>query len=101
MELISLVKSKKDSKAINLIENGIDTSFVDQDDNTALHYASSAGLVNVIISILEESVLTLDSCGKDGHTAVHFAVINKNIEALVALVTYGANINMLDEPEKT
>lgn len=34
---------------------------------------------------------------QDGKTAVHFAVINKNIEALVALVTYGANINMLDE----
>ncbi|CAG2239599.1 unnamed protein product [Mytilus edulis] len=101
MELISLVKSKKESQAINLIENGVDTSCVDQDDNTALHYASAAGLVNVIICILEESVLTLDRSGKDGHTAVHFAVINKNIEALVALVTYGANINMLDENGKS
>ncbi|CAG2202648.1 ANK [Mytilus edulis] len=101
MELISLVKRKKESQAINLIENGVDTSCVDQDDNTALHHASAAGLVNVIISILEESVLTLDSIGKDGHTAVHFAVINKNIEALVALVTYGANINILDENGKS
>ncbi|CAC5422273.1 unnamed protein product [Mytilus coruscus] len=30
MELISLVKSKKESKAINLIENGIDTACVDE-----------------------------------------------------------------------
>lgn len=30
MELISLVKSKKESQAINLIENGVDTSCVDQ-----------------------------------------------------------------------
>ncbi|VDI37834.1 Hypothetical predicted protein, partial [Mytilus galloprovincialis] len=97
MELISLVKSKKESQAINLIENGVDTSCVDQDDKTALQHASTAGLVNVIISILEESVLTLDSSGKDGKTAVHLAVINKNIEVLVALVTYGANINILDK----
>ncbi|XP_071180621.1 uncharacterized protein [Mytilus edulis] len=38
----------------------------------------------------------IDNQGQDGQTAVHRALMNGNTETFVSLVTYGANINILD-----
>ncbi|CAC5361205.1 unnamed protein product [Mytilus coruscus] len=96
MELLNLVQKNRETAAINLIEKGTDLTFVDQHNNTALHYASSKGFTKVVVRILEENTSMIDNQGQDEQTAVHKALLNGNTETFVSLVAYGANINILD-----
>ncbi|XP_076106795.1 uncharacterized protein LOC143075309 isoform X1 [Mytilus galloprovincialis] len=96
MELLNLVQKNRETAALYMIGKGTDLTFVDQNNNTALHYASSKGFNEVVVRILEENTSIIDNQGQDGQTAVHRALLQSNTETFVTLVAFGANINILD-----
>ncbi|VDH99162.1 Hypothetical predicted protein [Mytilus galloprovincialis] len=96
MELLNLVQKNRETTALYMIGKGTDLTFVDQNNNTALHYASSKGFNEVVVRILEQNTSMIDNQGQDGQTAVHRALLQSNTETFVTLVAFGANINILD-----
>ena len=100
----------KDGGAVvdRLLAAGADVMAVDVNSQTALHHAARAGAGNdCLCALLERSEAagdgnvgtdcgTVDALDVWGRTALHWAAINGNREAVVTLVEAGSDISLRD-----
>ena len=60
---------------------------------TALLVAASAGHLDICRYLLEQGADREKSCPHEGRTPLHYAANNNNLEVLMLLMSYGANLN--------
>ncbi|CAC5361176.1 unnamed protein product [Mytilus coruscus] len=102
--LIELVKAKKSKEVLLLLQQSVDVKYTDQTGCTALHYAASNGLVDVITAIGEldkNKTKVFDAKNLEGETAIYYAVKHNQLQVLPALVAFGADFNIKDKNHKS
>ena len=75
-----------------LLELGAATDSVDKRNNNALHNAAKHGRANIVTALLEHNPALIETIGDVGNTALHYAVLNKRIAVMDALLGKDANI---------
>ena len=76
-------------RLVNLAE---DVDCIDEDGNTALHYAAEGGF-EAIVTFLVEKAARLDAVNDEGDTALHKATVNNFVEVIKLLIAGHANVN--------
>ena len=64
---------------------------------TSLHWAILANQIDILKILIEKGNMSLEKTNRYGRTPLHFAVIYNNIPAILALLSYGANLNAEDQ----
>ncbi|XP_063923686.1 uncharacterized protein LOC135137861 [Zophobas morio] len=81
-----------------LIDCGIPTNIIDNDNKNALHYASASKRVNRdTIKLLLDKGIGVDTQSKNGMTALQIACREGVYENAETLLRFGASIDILDE----
>ncbi|CAG2215298.1 unnamed protein product [Mytilus edulis] len=96
MELLNLLQKNRETAALYMIGKGTDLTFVDQNNNTALHYASSKGFNEVVVRILEENTSMIDNQGQKGQSGFDIAMKRKDLNAVKLLCLFGAEVALQD-----
>lgn len=76
---------------IPLIKHGADLSFVNENQETLLHFAVLRGNKQMLESILKRKELDVNAPDKNGNTPLHLAVMKENTDLIDLLLTYDAN----------
>ncbi|KAJ3115701.1 hypothetical protein HDU96_000180 [Phlyctochytrium bullatum] len=76
---------------VYLVNQGAELWARDADDSTPLHIAASCGAAEICKIILERDPRGIDSANRDGHTALHLAVIQNKVEVVKVLLKMGAD----------
>jgi ankyrin repeat protein len=104
-EQTALLYACKESQIKNvrkLIERGADINAVDNQEMNALHYACWSVNVNTeIIDLLIGKGVDVNAKTLDGKTALLYACKEGYIENVNALLERGADVNMVDNHEKS
>ena len=80
-----------------LLEKGLNINTKDDEGLTALHVACRENSNKCLKLILENGSFDVNEQVKGGFTPLHFAVFNKNFEAIDLLLAKGANTSIEDE----
>lgn len=75
-----------------LLNLGEDVDDIDEEGNTALHYAADGGF-DAIVKLLVEKSADLNAANEEGDTAMHKATISNFVGIIELLVAGGANVN--------
>ncbi|WP_319503289.1 ankyrin repeat domain-containing protein [uncultured Draconibacterium sp.] len=79
-----------------LIARGADVNYSDKVDRTALMYASTGPFVNTVLTLLEAGAEPNLIEKEENWTAAMMASAEGQLEVLKTLVTYGADLDMVD-----
>lgn len=79
-----------------LINKGANVNFADEIDRTALMYASTGPFVNTVLTLLEAGAEPNLIEKEENWTAAMMASAEGQLEVLKTLVTYGADLDMVD-----
>nr|WP_319509478.1 ankyrin repeat domain-containing protein [uncultured Draconibacterium sp.] len=79
-----------------LINKGANVNSIDEIDRTALMYASTGPFVNTVITLLEAGAKPNLIEKEENWTAAMMAAAEGQLEVLKTLVSYGADLNMVD-----
>lgn len=81
-------------RLVNLAE---DVDCIDEDGNTALHYAAESGF-DAIIKFLVEKGANLNAVNDEGDTALHKATVNNFVAIIQLLIAGRADVNAQVHP---
>ncbi|XP_048238695.1 ankyrin repeat domain-containing protein 17-like [Haliotis rufescens] len=84
-----------------LVKKGANLILVDNNDNNILHYASEGGNVDIVVYILAQNIVDINSREKNGRTAVMKAALKGKRNVFHFLVTKGANLSFVDTDGNT
>ncbi len=76
---------------IPLIKHGADISFVNENQETLLHFAVLRGNKQMLESILNRKELDINAQDKNGNTPLHLAVMKEKIELIDLLLAHDAD----------
>ena len=79
-----------------LINKGVDVNSADEIDRTALMYASTGPFVNTVLALLEAGAEPNLIENEENWTAAMMAAAEGQLEVLKTLVSYGADLKMVD-----
>ncbi|WP_321373165.1 ankyrin repeat domain-containing protein [uncultured Draconibacterium sp.] len=79
-----------------LINKGANVNFADEIDRTALMYASTGPFINTVLTLLEAGAEPNLIEKEENWTAAMMAAAEGQVEVLKALVSYGADLKMVD-----
>ncbi|GAP86737.2 putative ankyrin unc44 [Rosellinia necatrix] len=95
--IFKAIKANQGSIVKLLLNNGWRAGYRDDDANTPLHSAISAGQTEIVKILLEKNITRfLDEGNRDGDTPLHVAVSKSNIQAITWFLNSGANPNILN-----
>ena len=79
-----------------LVEMGAEVNFTDENQRTALMYASSGPFVETVLVLLQAGANPNMIEKQENWTAAMMAAAEGQLEVLETLVSYGADLNMVD-----
>ncbi|CAH0390184.1 unnamed protein product [Bemisia tabaci] len=95
--LLLALKSTQTSDKLKIIKLllilGADSSYVDKDENSTLHFAADTSK-EIIMALTEKSTTHLNLKNKKGFTPLHIACYEGKPECVKALCAAGANVNI-------
>ena len=94
-ELIAVVKSGSDAAELeSLLARGADVNAMDEDEDTALHWAI-VGMDDCIdmVQLLIDHGSDVNRKNSDGFTPFHYASFKGDVKVVKMLLTHGADIN--------
>ena len=84
-----------------LIENGININALNADHETALVIAARLDWLEGVQALLGTGKVRMNRVDLLGNTALHYAVLNKNLEMLQVLVEYEIHVNAVNKQHET
>ncbi|XP_046579346.1 ankyrin repeat domain-containing protein 50-like [Haliotis rubra] len=79
-----------------LVKKGANLTLLDEDDNNILHFASERGNIETVQFILSQHILSINSRGDNGQTAVMMAALHGKRAVFLLLMENGANSSFID-----
>ncbi|XP_046579347.1 putative ankyrin repeat protein RF_0381 [Haliotis rubra] len=79
-----------------LVKKGANLTLLDEDDKNILHFASEGGNIETVQFILSQHILSINSRGDNGQTAVMTAAKNGHRAVFHLLMENGANSSFID-----
>lgn len=79
-----------------LLYGGYDVNAKDINDMAALHYAVTYDHKEMVEILLDSKKAVVDVLNGEGHTSLYYAIIWERKEIIQKLLSYGANIKLLD-----
>lgn len=99
-ELHEAVQKENITRVKGLLEKGVNVDEKDDEGLTALHYASSMGLDEIVQFLLEKGA-NVNAEADNGYTALIGAIYALNFDLVKYLVEKGANINRKQDGRDT
>ncbi|CAC5361209.1 ANK [Mytilus coruscus] len=95
MELLNHLQKNRNTAAVDLIDNGTDLTFVDQDGQTAVHRALLNGNTETFVSLVAygANINILDAKGQSG---LDMAMKRKDLNLVKLLCYFGAEVALQD-----
>jgi hypothetical protein len=98
---VNLVREQNEDYIISLIEQKkVDIFARDDEERTALHWASAEGKKNIAAVLIDNGV-PVNSVDKHKYTSLHTAVFRNQEESAKLLIQKGIDINLQDEAGMT
>jgi len=109
MDIFSAARKGDLETVKRLMNKGADVNALDEYGTPAIYYAAWHGKLDVLEALLKNGAdvnktidLTLgSSTGRNDWTALHAAAAQDNVEGVVMLLNYGANINATSSSGRT
>ena|SRR6218665_535213 len=97
MELLfNAIEKNNLAKVKELIENGVNVNDTDTYGYTALHIASSKGLIDLAFLLVENGI-DLNSQDKNGQTILHYVAEYNQLELGKTVLDKGASLSIADK----
>ena len=95
------VKNRKEATAAMLLLRGASLTLLDAGGKNALHLAVLHRLNSIVMLLLDNYILDLNSQDSDMNTALHYATVNGDVIICRALLDYGAWIDVRNASNET